>query len=95
MAEVRFSPLVCKVTPNARRSELAGWGEDERGRRLLLVKLAAPPLEGKANKELLRFMAEVLGCSKGAVSLVRGETSRTKVLSVPEDALARLEQGAG
>ncbi len=83
--------LVVKVTPNARKSEVAGWGVDEQGRKLLLVKLAAPAQEGKANKELLRFMAECLGCSKSEVSLERGDSSRTKVLEVPPEAAARLE----
>ena len=84
--------LAVKVTPNARKSEVTGWGADEQGRPLLLVKLAAPALEGKANKELVRFMADVLDCAKSEVSLIRGETSRTKVLSVPADAAARLRE---
>lgn len=82
--------LAVKVTPNARKSEITGWGADEQGRRVLLVKLAAPAQDGKANKELIRFMAETLGCGKGAVSLLRGESSRTKVLEVPSEAAARL-----
>jgi len=82
--------LVCKVTPNARKSECMGWGADERGRKLLLVKLAAPAQEGKANKELVRFLAELLGCAKSDVVLLRGDTSRTKSLQVPAKALDRL-----
>ncbi|RBP47736.1 hypothetical protein DES53_101535 [Roseimicrobium gellanilyticum] len=82
--------LVCKVTPNARKSECMGWGADERGRKLLLVKLAAPAQEGKANKELVRFLAELLGCAKSDVILLRGDTSRTKSLQVPAKALDRL-----
>ena len=42
--------LAVKVTPNARKSEITGWGADEQGRRVLLVKLAAPAQEGKANR---------------------------------------------
>jgi hypothetical protein len=83
--------LVCKVTPNARRSECAGWGADEQGRRVLLVKLAAPAKDGKANEELVRFLAGHLGCAKGRISLLRGEASRTKVLSIPSEAAARLD----
>lgn len=82
--------IVVKVTPNARKSEIAGWGADEQGRRILLVKLAAPAQEGKANKELVRFMAEFLDCAKSGVSLLRGDSSRTKVLEVPPEAAARL-----
>jgi uncharacterized protein (TIGR00251 family) len=82
--------LAVKVTPNARKSEITGWSADEQGRRVLLVKLAAPAQEGKANKELIRFMADVLGCAKNQVSLQRGESSRTKVLEIPPEAAARL-----
>ena len=85
-----FETVAIKVTPNARKSAVAGWGADERGRPLLLVKLAAPALEGKANKELLRFMAEHLDCAKSDVSLIRGETSRTKAVSMPAAVAARL-----
>ena len=83
--------LAVKVTPNARKSEITGWGADEQGRRVLLVRLAAPAQEGKANKELIRFMADCLGCAKSQVSLQRGESSRTKVLEIPSEAAARLE----
>lgn len=82
--------LTVKVSPNARKSEVTGWGADEKGRRVLLVRLAAPAQEGKANRELVRFMAEHLDCAKGAVSLVKGDSSRTKVLEVPPEAAARL-----
>ena len=82
--------LVVRVTPNARRSEILGWGSDEKGRPVLMVKLAAPPVDGKANTELLRFMAGLLDCSKSQVQLLRGEGSRQKVLEVPADAVEKL-----
>lgn len=82
--------LVCKVTPGARRSECVGWSHDERGRRVLLVRLAAPPVDGKANRELVRFLAEILGCAKASVSIERGGTGRVKTLTVPDAAEASL-----
>ncbi len=84
--------LHCKVTPNARKSECLGWGADERGRPVLLLKLAAPAQEGKANKELIRFLAELLDCPRGEITLTRGESSRVKALEVPEPALAALKK---
>ncbi len=63
---------------------------DEKGRPVLLIKLQAPPVEGKANTELLRFLAEALGCAKSQVVLLRGESSRLKVVELPEEALAKL-----
>ena len=85
--------VVVKVTPNARMSEVTGWGVDELGRPVLLVKLAAPALEGKANKELLRFMAEKSGCARSEVTLLRGETSRLKAVLMPADKAASLCEG--
>ena len=84
--------LVCKVTPNARRSECVGWGADDRGRRVLLVRLAAPPMGGKANEELVRYLAELLGCAKGGIVIARGGSGRVKMLDIPDTAEARLPQ---
>jgi uncharacterized protein len=92
-AKPEMACLTIKVTPNARISEVTGWGVDELGRPLLLVKLAAPALEGKANKELLRFMAEKSGCARSEVTLLRGETSRLKAVLMPADKAAGLCEG--
>ena len=90
MSEISRVQLVVRVTPNARRSEILDWGSDEKGRPVLMVKLAAPPVDGKANTELVRFLAGVLGCPKSQVQLLRGEGSRQKVLEVPADSLSKL-----
>ena len=49
---------------------------------MLLPGLAAPPVEGKANAELLRFLSEAFGVPQRAVTLVRGETSRRKTVRI-------------
>lgn len=90
MAPNEPAQLVLRVTPNARQSGFAGWTADEKGRPVLLVKLQAPPVDGKANAELVRFISEALDCPKSQVALIRGETSRQKVLSVPAAALEKL-----
>lgn len=82
--------LTLHVQPGAKRSELAGLHGEA-----LKVRLAAPPVDGKANAALLAFLAEYLGVAKSAVSLLSGETSRHKVVriqGVDEAALARLAQ---
>jgi hypothetical protein len=84
------SIIICKVTPNARRSEFLGWTVDEQNRPILRLKLAAPAQEGKANAELVRFMTDWLGCGRGEVCLLRGETSRNKAVRVSAAAAARL-----
>lgn len=78
-----------KATPNARADEIRGFvGE------LLQVRLKAPPVDGKANEALARFVAERLGLPRGAVTLDHGATARRKLLRIEgmsrEDAIARL-----
>ena len=87
MADERRQVTV-RVTPNARKSELAGWSADEKGRPVLLVKLNAPPVDGKANVELVRFLSALLDVPRSQVLLLRGETSRQKVVELPSQAAA-------
>jgi uncharacterized protein (TIGR00251 family) len=65
------------VQPGASDSSFAG---DFDGR--LKIRLKAPPVEGKANKELIRFMAKHLKLSKSSIGILRGETSRKKDLLI-------------
>ena len=65
------------VQPGAGRSEFAGMHGDA-----LKLRLAAPPIEGKANAELIRFLAEAFGVPQRNVLLLRGETSRAKMVRV-------------
>ena len=80
--------LSVRVQPGASRTELAGhYGE------ALRVRVAAPATDGRANAELVRFLAAVLGVPRSAVALVRGHGSRDKQVRVePHDVdLARLD----
>lgn len=90
MSDLTLTQLVVRVTPNARKSDFAGWGMDEKGRSVLLIKLGAPPVDGKANVELIAFLAKSLGCAKSQITLLRGEGSRQKVLELPQAAYANL-----
>lgn len=60
----------------------------------MLVKLKAPPVEGKANAELIRFLSEALHCPKRQIVLLRGETNRQKSLEIPAEAMANLPSHA-
>ena len=66
-----------KVISNAPQSEVVRWSGGE-----LTVKLAAPPVEGKANRELVKFLARLLGVSGRDVKVLRGDTSRHKTVSI-------------
>ena len=73
--------LTLHVQPGAARTEVSGTHGDA-----LKVRLAAPPVDGKANAELLRFLAEAFGVPRRNVTLVRGETSRAKVVRIAHPA---------
>ena len=80
--------LTVKVHPRARRSALAGRLGDA-----WKLSLAAPPVDGKANDECVRFFAEFARVPRSRVRIVTGLTSRLKVVEiegVPQEDLERL-----
>jgi uncharacterized protein (TIGR00251 family) len=80
--------LILHVQPGARRTEVAGVHGDA-----LKIRLAAPPVDGKANAVLVEFVAARLGLPKSAVRLVGGQSSRRKILELdaaPPDAEKKL-----
>lgn len=81
--------LHVKATPNARTSEVIGWEDDPMRGPILRVRIAAPPVEGKANAALRTFLADWLGLSKSQVTLEKGDTSRIKTFSIPDDVTFR------
>lgn len=66
-----------RVVPNGKVSEVLGLHGEA-----LRVRLHAPPVDGKANAELLSFMADLLGVSPRQVTLKQGKTSRLKTILV-------------
>jgi uncharacterized protein (TIGR00251 family) len=76
--------LRVRATPNARRSEIIGWEDDPQAGRILRVRVAAPPTEGKANRELRDFLAQSLGLPKSQVVLEKGNASRFKSFEIPD-----------
>jgi uncharacterized protein len=75
--------LAVRVQPGASRTEVVGEYGDQ-----LRIRLQAPPVDGKANAALLAFVADELGLAKAEVEVVRGQTSRSKVLRVRGGRLA-------
>ncbi|TWH01642.1 hypothetical protein L615_001700000470 [Nocardioides sp. J9] len=72
--------LSVRVQPGASRTGAAGpTGPDGAE---LKVRLASPPVDGRANDELVRWLAKELGVPRSAVELVRGQASRSKLLRV-------------
>jgi hypothetical protein len=79
--------LTVKVHPRAKRSAMAGRIGDA-----WKLSLAAPPVDGKANEECVRFLAELARVPRSRVRIVMGLTSRVKVVEfegVPQEDLER------
>ena len=77
--------LALKVTPGARKNEILGWEDDyPQVGRVLKVKIAAPPVEGKANKEIVLFLAKALGIPRTSVEVVHGTSGRIKLVEIPD-----------
>jgi len=73
------------IQPNAKKNEIVGLHGDA-----IKVKLKAPPVDGKANEELVKFLAEELGIARSSVMIVAGETSRTKLIELPDGTVLRI-----
>ena len=79
--------LTLHIQPGAKKTEFAGLHGDA-----LKIRLAAPPVDGKANEALIRFVADSLGLAKSNVNLKSGHASRRKVLEIQgatQEAVAR------
>lgn len=66
-----------KVKPSARASTFV-----EEGPGLWSAQLKSPPVDGKANEELIALVAKQFGCSKSAVSIKSGASGRTKLVRI-------------
>jgi len=70
-------PFSVRVHPNARKNELVGFSNG-----IWQVKVSASPVEGKANAAVVALLSELLGVSKSRLSVIKGHTSRNKVIAV-------------
>lgn len=82
--------LSVRAQPRASRSEVAGEHDGA-----LKVRLAAPPVDGEANRELVRFLAKLLDVARSRVTVVAGETGRNKVVEVAGLTVADVERLLG
>ena len=82
--------LAIKAIPNAPRNAVVGWLGDA-----LKIKVHAPALEGRANDELCKFIAETLDIPTRAVTVAMGDKSRQKVLHIDGLALDEVRHRLG
>lgn len=78
-----------RAYPHAARNEVTAFIDG-----VFRVKVAAPPVKGKANKELITFLSQVLGINKDMISITRGHATRNKLINIDglsrEDIMERL-----
>lgn len=78
--------LTLHIQPGAKKTEITGLHGEA-----LKIRLAAPPVDGKANAALIAFLAKTCGVPKSSVELVSGDTSRAKRVRVSGADLATVE----
>ena len=85
-SKVRIS---LRVHPGATGSEVVSFTDG-----VLQVRVAAPPVKGQANRELIALLSKALAVGKSALTIVKGHTSRSKVIAIDglsqEDIMKRL-----
>lgn len=72
-----FILLKIRVVPRASRSEIVGEHDGD-----LRIRVAAPPVDGAANAEVIKLLAKTLDVARSEVELVAGETSKTKQIRI-------------
>lgn len=73
-----MSKLTVHLVPSASISEVVGRSGDG-----WKMRIAAPPVDGKANEALIELLSDVLDVPKSSIQIVKGHTAKTKVLDIP------------
>jgi uncharacterized protein len=85
-----LTTLKVRVIPNAPRNQLTAIVNDE-----VRIKIHAPAHDGKANAEVVRFLAELIECQRSRITIKRGEKARNKIIEIiglsPEEVRRKLE----
>ncbi len=66
-----------RVYPAAARNEVVGFSDG-----VLRVRVSAPPVKGKANRELVAFLGQLLGVNSDSITIIKGQTSRNKIIAI-------------
>ncbi|MBN1370090.1 MAG: DUF167 domain-containing protein [Dehalococcoidaceae bacterium] len=81
--------LNLKLSPGAKSNSISGYQDG-----VLSIRIKAPPVEGKANQETIAFLSHELGTARSNINIVRGLSSKNKVIVIAgfslEEALAKL-----
>lgn len=75
---VREMILNVHLVPSASKNEIVGWHDGA-----LKIRIASPPVDGKANEELVRFLAKSLDLAPSEINIVGGHASKRKRVEIP------------
>ncbi|MDQ7815363.1 MAG: DUF167 domain-containing protein [Patescibacteria group bacterium] len=73
-----MTKISIRVIPNASKTEIAG-----REGTTYKIRVAAPPVDGKANSELIEFLSDVLDIPKSSIDVIKGQSGKQKIIEVP------------
>ena len=87
MVEKEQARIVVWVQPDSSRNGILGFEDG-----VLRLKIAAPPVKGKANQELVKFLSDILGVSKSSLTIEKGMTGKRKVIGISGLTQARVRE---
>ncbi len=70
--------LHVKLTPRAKKNEITGVLQNG----IVKIRVIAPPVDGKANKELIQFLSKLLKVKKNDIEIIAGISGRDKIISI-------------
>jgi len=73
--------LSVQVKPGAQQTKVIGWRDEG----TVTIAVAAPPVDGKANQELIKFLSKRLGIAKSLITIKRGHSGRVKHVELPNN----------
>jgi uncharacterized protein len=77
MSDNKRAKIKIHVQPGAKQNQISGFKEG-----VLYIRITAPPVEGKANEALIKFLSKQLDISKSRISIDSGQSSRLKLVTV-------------
>lgn len=80
--------LECHLQPKAKNNEFCGVYDDA-----FKIRITAPPVDGKANAHLMKYLADAFGVSQRQVTLLSGQTSRRKRVAIEDPTTLPTELG--
>tara|TARA_Y100000310_G_C20255171_1_gene610983 strand:- start:56 stop:334 length:279 start_codon:yes stop_codon:yes gene_type:complete len=77
MTEEVQTKIVVRVQPNAGQNQVLDFKDG-----VFYLRIAAPPIKGKANQKLIKFLSDILGVSKSNLTIEKGITGRRRVIGI-------------